>query len=137
MHQFNPQVSHCRLSQDLLLPISSHGLITATVSSWVHPILSSNLSRQFKTLLQVSFSWHPATDTQHLFWKNCTGFSFQNVLSRLYVELLHVYALSFTLRSSDDTRMLKIQQYKASLMAFALSLALNPTFGIHSHKTLS
>ena len=38
----------------LLLPISSHGLTTATVSSWVHLILSSNLSRIFKTLLQDS-----------------------------------------------------------------------------------
>ena len=28
-----------------------------------------------------SFSWHPVTTTQHLSWKNCTGFPFQNVLS--------------------------------------------------------
>ena len=39
------------------------------------------LSRKFKTLLQDSFSWHPGTPTQHLSWKNCTGFPFQNVLS--------------------------------------------------------
>ena len=50
----------------LLLPISSHGLTTATVSSWVYLILSSNLYRKFKTLLQVLFSWHPVTTTQHL-----------------------------------------------------------------------
>ena len=65
----------------LLLPISSHGLTTATVSSWVHLILSSSLSRKFKTLLQDSFFWHPVTTTQYLSWKNCTGFPFQNVLS--------------------------------------------------------
>ena len=65
----------------LLLPISFHGLTTATVSSWVHLILSSNLSRKFRTLLQDLFSWHPVTTTQHLSWKNCTGFPFQNVLS--------------------------------------------------------
>ena len=53
-----------------------HGLTTATVSSWVHLILSSNLSRKFKTLLQDS-----AITTQHLSWKNCTGFLFQVVLS--------------------------------------------------------
>ena len=53
-----------------------HGLTTATVSSWVHLILSSNLSRKFKTLLQ-----DPAITTQHLSWKNCTGFLFQIVLS--------------------------------------------------------
>ena len=65
----------------LLLPISSHGLTTATVSSWVHLIMSSNLSRKFRTFLQDLFSWHPITTTQHLSWKNCTGFPFQNVLS--------------------------------------------------------
>ena len=61
----------------LLLPIFSHGSTAATVSSWVHLILSSNISRKFKTLLQDSFSWHPATTTQHLSWENCTGFPFQ------------------------------------------------------------
>ena len=40
-------------------PASSHVLITVTVSSWAHPILSSNLSRKFKTLLQDSSSWTP------------------------------------------------------------------------------
>ena len=49
-------------------------------------------------------------------------------------ELLHVYTPSRALRSSSDTRILKIQQYKRK--AFAPSLALDPTFGIHSHKTL-
>ena len=44
-------------------------------------ILSSDLSRKFRTLLQDLFSWHPVTTTQHLSWKNCTGFPFQNVLS--------------------------------------------------------
>ena len=67
----------------LLLPISSHGLTTAAVSSWVHLILSSSLSIKFKTLLQDSFFRHPATNTQHLSWKNnnCTGFPFQNALN--------------------------------------------------------
>ena len=41
--------------------------------------------RKFRTLLQDLFSWHPVTTTQYLSWKNCTGFPFQNVLSRLYV----------------------------------------------------
>ena len=43
---------------------------------------------------------------------------------------------SRTLRSSSDTRMLKIQQYKRKETAFAPSLALDITFGIYSHKTL-
>ena len=46
-----------------------HGLTTATVSLWVHLILSSNLSRKFRTLLQDLFSWHPVITTQHLSWK--------------------------------------------------------------------
>ena len=65
----------------LLLPLSSHGSTTATVSLWVHLILSSNLSRKFKTLLKDLFSWDPVTTTQQLSWKNCTGFLFQNVLN--------------------------------------------------------
>ena len=89
MHSFNPQVSHWRRNQDLLLPISFHGLTTATVSSWVHLILSSKLSRKFRTLLPDLFSWHPVTTTQHLYWKNCSGFPSQNVLSRLYVFLCY------------------------------------------------
>ena len=46
-----------------------------------HLILSSNLYRKFRTLLQDLFSWQPVTTTQHLSWKNCTVFPFQNVLS--------------------------------------------------------
>ena len=121
-------------SRLLLLPISSHGLTTATVSSWVQLILSSNLSRKYRTLLQDVFSWHPVTTTQHLSWKNCTGFPFQNVLSikslvcvsvlisgsgpAYLSELLHVYTPSRTLRSSSDIRMLEIQQYKRKTHGF-------------------
>ena len=50
-------------------------------------------------------------------------------------ELLHVYTPSRTLRSSSDTRMLKVQQYKRKSHGFRASFALDPTFGIHSHKT--
>ena len=117
----------------LLLPISSHGLTTATVSSRVHLILSSNLSRKFNTLLQDSFSWHSATTTQHPSRKNCTGFLFQNVKYKVacicfsaiigsgpaYIsELLHVYTQSRALRSSSDTRMLKVQRYKRKTHGF-------------------
>ena len=56
-------------------------MITTTVSSRVQLILSSNLYRKFKTLLQDLFSWYPVTSTQNLSWKNCTGFPFQKVLS--------------------------------------------------------
>ena len=65
--------------------------------------------------------------------KNCTGFPFQNVLSikslvRVSVVLvllislnLHVYTPSRTLRSSSDTRMLEIQQYKRKTHGFRTS----------------
>ena len=119
----------------MLLPISSHDLTTATVSSWVHPILSSNLSRKFKTLLQGLFSWHLATTIQHLSWKNYTGlipisdrikykvaymcFNAINDSGPAYLsELLHVCSPSRTLRSSSDTRILKLQQYKRKTHGF-------------------
>ena len=137
----------------LLLPISSHGLTTATVSSWVHLILSSNLSRKLRTLLQDLFSWHPVTTTQHPSWKNCTGFPFQNVLSIKSLYVFQCYKwfwsclLLWTAAESVDTLRLvlyalltpacwKSNNANARLMAFAPSLALDPTFGIHSHKTL-
>ena len=49
-------------------------------------------------------------------------------------ELLHVYT-HLVHYSSSDARMLKIQQYERILVAFAPFLALDPTFGIHYHKT--
>ena len=119
----------------LLLPTSFHGLTTATVSLWVHLILSSNLSRKFRTLLQDLFSWHPVITTQHLSWKKklhwlpisehikykvaCMCFSAINSSGPAYLsELLHVYTPSRTLRSSSDTRMLEIQQYKRKTHGF-------------------
>ena len=136
----------------LLLPISFHGLTTATVSLWVHLILSSNLSRKFRTLLQDLFSWRPrhhhsTTLLEKLHWLPiserikykvaCMCFSAINGSGPDYLsELLHVDTPSRTLRSSSDTRMLEIQQTNARLIAFAPSLALDPAFGIHSHKTL-
>ena len=79
-------------------------------------------------------------------WSSEASFVISAVTGRLYAlpavgpayvsELLHVYTPSRTLRSSSDTRMLKIQQYNTKLMAFTTCLTLDPTFGIHSHKTL-
>ena len=50
-------------------------LLIGTPNSVIQPL--QNL--KFRTLLQDLFSWHPVTTTQHLSWKNCTGFPFQNV----------------------------------------------------------
>ena len=107
----------------------------ASVSSRVHLILSSNLYRKFRTLLQDLFFWHPVTTTQHLSWKKkllwlpiserikykvaCMCFSAINGSGPAYLsELLHVYTPSRTLRSSSDTRMLEIQQYKRKTNGF-------------------
>ena len=69
------------IAKTLVTSYISDRLTAAAVSSWVHLILSSNLSRKFKTLLQDSFFCHHITTTQHLSWKNCTGCPFRNVLS--------------------------------------------------------
>ena len=136
----------------LLLPISFHGLITATVSSCERLILSSNLSRKFRTLLQDLFSWHPRHHhspplLEKLHWLPiserikykvaCMCFSAINgsgpatslncCMSTL--RLVH-YALLLT------PACWKSNNTNARLMASALSLALDPTFGIHSHKPL-
>ena len=114
-------------------------MTTAIVSSWVYLILSSNHFRKFKTLLQDSFSWHPATNTRHLSWKNCTGFPFQkykvacmcfsaiNGSDPAYLsELLHVYIPSRTLRSPSETHMLKIQKCKRKTHGFRTSSCFGP-----------
>ena len=63
----------------------------------------------------------------------CMCFSAVNGSGPAYLsELLHVYTLSRTLRSSPDTRMLKIQQYKRKTH----DLRTFSCFGIHPHKTL-
>ena len=84
--------------------------------------------------------------------KNCTGFPFQNVLSIkslvcvsvLLVVLVLLTTLNCcmsTLRLAHYALLLTLACWKsnntnARLMAFAPSLALDPTFGIYSHKTL-
>ena len=61
-----------------------------------------------------------------------TGIHLKNGSDPAYLsELLHAYTPSHTLRSSSDTC-----NTNARLEAFALSLALDPTFRIHSRKTL-
>ena len=125
----------------LLLPISSHGLTTATVSSWVY-ILSSSLSKNLKTLLQDLFLfilllffvvfWHPRhyhstplleklqslPISERIKYKvTCMCF---NVINGSGPACLseQVYTPSRTLRSSSDTRILKIQLYKRKTHGF-------------------
>ena len=51
-------------------------------------------------------------------------------------ELLHVYTPSCILRSSSDTPMLKIEQYKRKTHSFRTLPCFGPHNWIHSHKTL-
>ena len=63
----------------------------------------------------------------------CMCFSAINGSGPAYLsELLHVYTPSRTLRSSSDTRMLKIQLYKHKTRGFRTF----SFFGIHYQKTL-
>ena len=108
------------------LPISSHVLITSIVSSWVHLILSSNLSSKIQTfvarLVLLAPRHHTSTRVlEKLHWLPiperikykvaCVCFSAINVSGPVYLsELLHVYTPSRTLRSSV-TDMLKDPQH--------------------------
>ena len=135
----------------LLPPIASHGLITVTISSWAHPVLSSNLSKKFKTLLQDSSSLHLVITTLHFSCKSCTSFPFQSALNTklhtcasmlwtLPVLITSLNSYKSTLRLArfflfQNHACSKSNNTNARLMALALSLTLNPVFGIHSHKT--
>ena len=54
-------------------------LLVGKLNSVIQP------NQNAKRSLQDSFSRYPATATQYLSWKNCTGFPFRNVFSRLYM----------------------------------------------------
>ena len=117
----------------LFPPTVSCGLITVSVSSWAHPILSSSLSRKFKTLLQdilLAPRHHHSTPLlQKLHWLHISErikykvawlcFHAINGSCPTYLsELWHIYTPSRTLRSSSDSRMLKIIQYKRKTHGF-------------------
>ena len=133
------------------LPVSCP-LTTPHHYTWVHLILSSNLSRKFRNfaarLVLLAPRHHHSTPLlEKLHWLPilerikykvvCMCFSAINGSGSAYLsELLHVYAPFRTLRSSSDTRMLEIQQYKRKIHGSAPPLALDHTFGIQSQKTL-
>ena len=107
--------------------ISFHGLTNATVSSWVHLILSSNFAarlvlleprRHHSTPLLEKLHWLPISE-RIKYKVACMCFSAMNGSGLAYLsELLHVYTPSRTLRSSSDTSMLEIQQYKCKTHGF-------------------
>ena len=107
------------------------------LSSKIPPIpvsilsVSSNHSRKFNTLLQLvllaprhqhstplleKLHWFPISERIKV---ACMCFSAINGSCPAYLsELLHVYTLSHTLRSSSDTCMLEIQQCKCKTHGF-------------------
>ena len=122
-------------------------LLMGTPNSVIQPL------QKFRTLLQDLFSWHPVTTTQHLSWKKlhwlpiserikykvaCMCFSAINGSGPAYLsEPLHVFihSVSYTTLFFWHPHV-ENPTMQTRLMAFAPSLALDPTFGIHSHKTL-
>ena len=123
----------------LLLPISFHGLTTATVSSWVHLILSSNLFRNSELCCKTCSLGHQHSTPllEKLHWLSiserikykvaCTYFSAINGSGLAYLsELLHVYTPSHTLHSSSDTHVLEIQQYKCKTHGFCTFSCFGP-----------
>ena len=109
----------------LLLPISSHDLSTATVSSWLSPncviqplqkiqnfaarLILLAPHHNHSTPLLEKLHWLPILE--HIKYKvTCMCFNAVNGSGPAYLsELLHVYTPSHTLRSSSDTHILKIQ----------------------------
>ena len=123
------------------LPVSCP-LTTPHHYTWVHLILSSNLSRKFRNfaarLVLLAPRHHHSTPLlEKLHWLPilerikykvvCMCFSAINGSGSAYLsELLHVYTPFCTLRSSSDTRMLEIQQYKRKIHGFRTSSCFGP-----------
>ena len=84
------------------------------------------------TPLLEKLHWLPISE--HIKYKvACMCFSAINGSGPAYLsELLHVYTTSRTLRSSSDTHMLKIQQYKCKTHGFRTF----PWFGPHIWNSL-
>ena len=106
--------------------------------------------RKSRILLHASFSEHHAIKTAHLSYSNFTG---SQVLERIkyrnayacydlttgsvpsYVfGLLHFYSPSRSLRSSSDTRMIKLNASSAKPMAFGICKTSVSTSRTISHK---
>ena len=109
------------------------------------PDLASNLQplQKFKTLVQDSFSWHPATTTQHLSCGKWTGFPFHNVLntkSLVCVSMLNMVLVLLTsltcyvstLCLVHNALLLKNKQYKRKIHGFRTFSC----FGLHSWNSL-
>ena len=85
---------------------------------------------QHSTPLQEKLHWLPISE-RIKYKVACMCFSAISGSGPAYLsELLHVYTLLLT------PACWKSNNTNARLMAFAPSLALDPTFGIHSNKTL-
>ena len=130
------------VTSNILSRLSDYG---SRLQSWVHPILSSSLSRKFKnfaarllaaprhqhsTPLLEKLLWLPISE--HIKYKvACMCFTAKNGSGQSCLPLwtatsVHVNTCR-TLRSSSDTRMLKFH----SLVAFAPPLVWDPIFVNH------
>ena len=107
-----------------------------TPNSVIQP-LQKNPNFAARHVLLVSRHHHSTPLLEKLHWLPiserikykvaCTCFSAINGSGPAYLsELLHVYTPSHTLRSSSDTRMLEIQQYKRKTHGFRTSSFFGP-----------
>ena len=92
---------------------------------------------QLSTPLPEKLHWLPISERIKI-KVTCMCFSAINSSDPVYLsELLYVYTPSHTLPLLLTPICRKFNNTNARLMASAPSLALDPTFGIHTHKTLS
>ena len=130
-------------AKTLLLPISSHGLTTScncllmgTPDSVIQP-LQNILNFAARLVLLKPRHHHSTPLLEKLHWLPiserikykvaCMCFSAINGSGPAYLsEMLHVYSPSRTLRSSSETRMLKIQQYKLKTYGFGVFSRFGP-----------
>ena len=121
-------------------------LLMGTPNSVIQPLQKiQNFAARLVLLAPHHHHWTPLLEKLHWlpisecikYKVTCMCFSAIGGSGPAYLsELLHACTLFYTLHSSSDTRMLEIQQYKCKIHGFTPSLALDPTFGIHPHKTL-
>ena len=120
----------------LLPPTSSHGLITVTfqkVQYFAARLILMAPHYHYSTPLLIKLHWLPIPE-RIKYKVACMCFHAINGSGPTYLfELLHIYTPSCTLRSSSDSHMLKIQQYKHKTHGFRTFTYLDPMFGIHSH----
>ena len=78
------KLKHISSIRRFLTQDAAKTLVTSYILSWLdycNCLLMGTSNSVIQSLHIVQNFWHPATTTQHLSWKNCTGFPFLNILN--------------------------------------------------------